>query len=445
MNPRSRALSLAAAALGLLVTAAPNPGAHSASSASETGPGRASCQGQPATIVGAPDKQRLKGTHGDDVIITGGAGTVWALRGNDLICVTGQSSNIQAGPGDDSVTTRGARASSHVGLNGGNDTFAGGSRPDFVFSGHGVDRISTGGGDDVYSPQLGGGTRSLDFVDLGPGNDSARTGPNVAGSLDGGTGVNTLTPILYLDEPQGPWVIDNTTMTGTRDGALRFRWTDFQRFTLFAWSTTGPIAFTGSAANEVVLPYASFVDRPDITAIDMRGGDDRVRYVNMIGPAVGGPGRDRLELIDFPALRSNGPPIRRLTADFQAGTVRTRASRAQVTEFEALLVNRFVTTVLRGTEQNNTLRVRHACHTLMEGLGGNDRLIASARGECSGRLADAFNGLPRVEAHGGTGDDLLIGRRTPDILTGEGGIDTVDGRGGSDRCRAETRLNCERR
>lgn len=443
MNRRSRASSLAVA-LGLLVAAAPTPGTPSASSASEPLPGTESCQGRPATIIGSPEDPRLKGTHGDDVIITGGVKTVWGLRGNDLICVTGRSRNIQAGPGDDSVTTRGGRVRSFIWLNAGVDTFIGGARPDAVLGGYGVDRISTGGGNDRYSPQLGGGRRSIDIVDLGPGDDYARTGPNVAGSLDGGTGLNTLTTVLDWDEPQGQWVIDNTNMTGTRDGELRFEWTGFRRFLLFALSTTGPIAFTGSDADEVVRFYAAYDDRPNITAIDMRGGADRVRYENMIGPAVGGPGRDRLELIDSHKERG-GPPIRLLTADLQAGAVSTGASRAQVTEFEALLVHGFVTAVLRGTEQNNTLRIRRACHTLMEGLAGNDRLIAGTRGQCSGRLADAFDGHRRVEARGGEGDDLLIGRRTPDVLTGEGGVDIADGRAGSDRCRAETRLNCEKR
>ena len=67
-----------AALLGLTVL---GPAAMPAQAAGET------CRGEAATIVGTGST--LTGTEGRDVIVTGPAGVVDALGGDDLICVTG--------------------------------------------------------------------------------------------------------------------------------------------------------------------------------------------------------------------------------------------------------------------------------------------------------------------------------------------------------------------
>ena len=62
------------------------------------------CQGRPATIVGAgPD---IQGTEGDDVIVTGASRTTYAGAGDDLICVSPDVLDavwVYAGDGDDVV------------------------------------------------------------------------------------------------------------------------------------------------------------------------------------------------------------------------------------------------------------------------------------------------------------------------------------------------------
>ena len=59
------------------------------------------CQGRAATIVGTgPD---IQGTPGDDVIVTGTSQFIYAVAGNDLVCVSPTAGRVYAGDGDDVV------------------------------------------------------------------------------------------------------------------------------------------------------------------------------------------------------------------------------------------------------------------------------------------------------------------------------------------------------
>src|SRR5688572_28863617 len=65
------------------------------------------CQNVPATIVGAPGIRLLEGTAGPDVIISGGARSVNAKAGDDIVCVTGATVFAAAASGNDVVSTSG--------------------------------------------------------------------------------------------------------------------------------------------------------------------------------------------------------------------------------------------------------------------------------------------------------------------------------------------------
>jgi sugar lactone lactonase YvrE len=63
---------------------------------------RATCAGRPATIVGTPGRDRLRGTARRDVIAgLGGADVVHALGGNDLVCAGPGNDVVHGGPGRD--------------------------------------------------------------------------------------------------------------------------------------------------------------------------------------------------------------------------------------------------------------------------------------------------------------------------------------------------------
>jgi hypothetical protein len=65
------------------------------------------CQDVPATIVGAPGVRLLEGTAGPDVIITGGARSVNAKAGDEIVCVTGATMFAAGASGNDVVSTSG--------------------------------------------------------------------------------------------------------------------------------------------------------------------------------------------------------------------------------------------------------------------------------------------------------------------------------------------------
>ena len=99
---RSGSTHSAAALLGLTLL---TPTHAATAAAAET------CQGVPATIVGTPEG-RVVGTAGDDVIVSGGAWSVKAGDGDDLVCIPpmegdllGNVVQVDAGAGDDTVVS----------------------------------------------------------------------------------------------------------------------------------------------------------------------------------------------------------------------------------------------------------------------------------------------------------------------------------------------------
>jgi Ca2+-binding RTX toxin-like protein len=89
----------------------------------------AACAGERATVIGTREAERLRGTHGDDVIVTGGGGDrVLGLRGDDLICGGGGADLIRGGGGDD--TLRGGPGKDELRGGHGSNECRGGRGPD---------------------------------------------------------------------------------------------------------------------------------------------------------------------------------------------------------------------------------------------------------------------------------------------------------------------------
>ena len=137
----------AAALLGLTLL---NPIQAATAAVAET------CQGVPATIVGTPEGD-VVGTAGDDVIVTGGAWSVDAGAGDDLVCIPplegdllGNVTEVDAGAGDDTVVSEGEHNHSWTTLGAGVDTFRGGGWEDRVEAGF-EDTVVADRGDDLVS------------------------------------------------------------------------------------------------------------------------------------------------------------------------------------------------------------------------------------------------------------------------------------------------------
>ena len=145
-----RTTTLTAAALLGLTLLAPT---QAATAAAET------CQGVPATIVGTPEG-RVVGTAGDDVIVSGGAWSVKAGDGDDLVCIPpmegdllGNVVEVDAGAGDDTVVSEGEHNNSWVTLGPGVDQFRGGGWEDRVEAGF-EDTVVADRGDDFVNYRI---------------------------------------------------------------------------------------------------------------------------------------------------------------------------------------------------------------------------------------------------------------------------------------------------
>lgn len=154
------------------------------------------CAGRPATIIGTPGDDHIKGTRRSDVII--------ALGGNDRIESFTGADTICAGPGADTVAAgpNGGRGGADLVLGGpGNDklalgpelgTLKGEAGNDVLVGSKGGDSLFGGRGDDT----LYGGpnpTYNSDLLVGGPGNDRlfGGSGPD---TLRGGPGRNEIVP-----------------------------------------------------------------------------------------------------------------------------------------------------------------------------------------------------------------------------------------------------------
>lgn len=430
-----RATTLTTAALlGLTLLA---PGTSSAA-VGET------CQGLPATIVGDPAQRDLRGTEGPDVIATQGSTFVWALGGDDLVCVTGTnwSARIDAGDGHDTVDATGAGSGSTTVLGTGADRFTGSRFGESVTAGTGTtqsldtetDVIETRGDYDDVVVSGQDGVANSDQVSLGRGTLTWHGIPTPTSLLDGGR-YSRLS--LELDA-HGRVVLDNVAGTLTQEGLPTMAIPGFTQFDIVTPDGSGPFQFVGSDTSETLdLTAWRFLDH----RVEMNGGSDRLRVraeheLHDLTAYDGGAGaRDQLtlmmpgqEVVDLDLDRG------RLTTGLRQ---RERTTSARAFESAGVMAQRVR---LVGTSRKNTLSV-DACRARVEGRGGRD-LISYLRQDtdetlpCRGRSATFV---------GGAGRDVLSGTPGPDRLLGGSGNDEAQGRKGRDVCEAEERHGCETR
>lgn len=409
------------------------------------------CQGMPATVVGSADIRKLSGTPGPDIIVSAGSKVVMAGSGDDLVCVTGPAGFVSAGSGDDVVTTSDGDFRTETVLGPGADQFTGGGRRDTVIQVPSVrvevDRIDTGAGADLYlersRQQLWpeGPPASSDIVDLGAGQDLASiTASNLAGSLDGGPGLNSLVVYDSTDHEFLPWGFDNVGGVATFDGEPRYHWTAFRRFD---FPRTGPVHFQGSDAAEVIRASEDAVGSVPILQLDMAGGDDRVVLFGFNTPVRGGRGSDSLRLLGFVDDRTR-TFARQVLVDLPRGFAHVSSSGTDdLLGVENVELDGFLTVELVGSSAANRFVVGRACETTMHGAAGADSLFTRRFHACPPERAEYWGISRGVVAFGEGGNDDLTGRGTDDQLVGGTGDDTVDGQDGFDTCSAEVERNCE--
>jgi Ca2+-binding RTX toxin-like protein len=413
----------AAVALGAL--------AVSPASASPVSALAETCHGQAATVVGGPEPS-LVGTTGADVIVTNGVARVYALNGDDLICVTGGTQFVDAGPDDDEVDATSRETAGQNVLGTGSDVFTGGPGYDRVVTGESreldaeTDRVDTGAGAaKVITGQPG--LVNDDRITLGdaPGRRghtvhfSGTQGPT--GQLRFGEGTNTLelggTPTgqeLVVDGWQGSAAVAGDTVLAW-DGVV-------ESYRILVVGPT-PVTFHGSGADESLSVFGGGA----VVRTDMDGGDDVVD-VSCLGAFVagslvrGGPGRD-LAVVN----RLQHCPESRI--DLREHRLLPGVGVRGVEDVDAYGPS----PRLQGDDGPNVLRT-FGCGALIRGGGGRDRVVASLDGACPGGGARLY---------GGPDGDRLVGTSAADRLVGGAGRDVAAGRSGRDTCRAEVETGCE--
>ncbi|GAW51556.1 MULTISPECIES: hypothetical protein [unclassified Nocardioides] len=425
-----RRLPLAA----MLVLAVPLLAALPAEAAPE-----ATCQGQPATIVGEPGGT-VTGTDGPDVIVTNGAAHTDAGAGDDLVCITDAGErrpDVWAGAGDDSVVDTSAR-SPHVLLGAGDDDFRGLTEESVTVDagdrdGIGHDVIdSLGGWDNVTSgvPEK----PNDDVIHLGGANDYLHLRGLPTGQVDGGDGSDLVT---LQDSRPAAWVIDLATGGSTVDGAP-IDVTGFERYSIarLAWSS---FDFTGSEGGDhlVTTLHDGTGGTGQLTARMGGGIDSLVVSTAMSGPYSGGAGSDHLTVLPTTDGQTLGPAF---AVDLERGRY-AEAGRpgVRISEWEAFGAERFRSVEMVGSPRADDLSTR-SCRGVIAGGAGADGISMVRPAIC-----------PRPERHpsvfrarGERGDDVLHGSRRNDRLVGGPGTDYAWGSTGRDVCLAETTDSCER-
>lgn len=140
------------------------------------------CYGLKPTILGTPNADLLiRGTLGNDVIMTfGGSDVIYASLGDDVICSGDGNDMVFGGGGKDIIFDDVGR--NLLNGDGGDDTIYGAKDRDVIFGGPGNDTIyGNGGGDVVY------GDAGDDLIYAGGGNDVA-LGLGGSDEIHGGDG-----------------------------------------------------------------------------------------------------------------------------------------------------------------------------------------------------------------------------------------------------------------
>ncbi len=153
------------------------------------------CNGLPATIVGTPGNDVLRGTNGADVIVgLGGNDILYGNNGDDVICGNAGNDTLYGNNGNDILL--GSFGNDMLDGSNGNDTLDGAAGTDTLKGSNGDDVMTGGDGNDSLT-----GGNGNDMLDGGADNDALAanngddmlTGGAGADLFSGGTGSDTNT------------------------------------------------------------------------------------------------------------------------------------------------------------------------------------------------------------------------------------------------------------
>ncbi|MGB0099523.1 MAG: calcium-binding protein [Nocardioides sp.] len=360
------------------------------------------CQGRPATVIGTPGDDRLRGTAGPDVIVgRGGDDRIRALAGDDLVCGGRGADDLLGGPGADEL--RGGAGA----VDG--STYTG----DVVDGGVGADVLAPGVGP---VPQRVRGVQRADTVsyrhsrravevDLEAGTARGQGADTIVGrgrlAVLGSRYDDVLRGSAGPDSLDGGRGDDQVSGGGGRDWLVADEGADQVdggRGSDFILASKGDDLLDGGPGADWIVA-ASWSPS---TVIGGPGNDYVSRWLTAgeVGTVDGGPGRNQLE-IDVQIWPGESNVRADLDRGSQTATIRAgeRTQTMAFADFDAFTLWGGDWT-FTGTEEDDFVQV----------LQG------------------------RLEAHGLGGDDWLMGDRRNDLLDGGDGTDTAWGGAGRNTC-----------
>ena len=417
---RSRFLPLlvVAIAAGLL---APAP------AAAETGP---MCAGRRATIVGTGGPDRLVGTDGSDVIVGfGGADVIYGRGGDDYICANQGHDQVYGEDGDDHIY--GGPGKGYLYGGDGNDRLVGGDQIDRLRGDAGADVLLGGLGNDTLKGGLGpdrlyggggadglDGERGRDSINGGPGVDRLRflVHRGVEVNLTRGTvltsdGAGSVTAVEDVWGTPGDDVLigdDRANELVSGGGRDRLEGRGGNDYLM------GGAELLGGAGNDVLRDF--YAGAPE-TMWGHSGNDRFITRWNGQTTAVGGPGGDRFEVLDY-CVYGRTDCGRDNTMRFYAGD---GTDRFLVDAHDGHRID-----LRAGTSTSSTTGLTVLIRNFEEVVGtrGDDTIIGSDRPE----YLMGSSGEDTIQ--GGGGNDILAGgSRAFDTCS-----DTIQGEGGDDVC-----------
>ncbi|MEI5672487.1 MULTISPECIES: calcium-binding protein [unclassified Nocardioides] len=357
------------------------------------------CQGEEVTIEAPASGTTVRGTKGPDVIdgIGRNSITILGLGGDDVICSgPGVAVVIEGGDGADRIEG-GDRAYEEVGhaevvalAGGAGDDVLRILTPGTLTGGPGNDRLVVEGVETLASVE----------VEPGPGDDVVVGGGRSTTLILGGTsGVRIVVPDGVSDGE------GHDTFSGVR----RFVGTEASDSFV---GGAGPDDFTGEQGKFDGAPDMA-VGGPGRDSLDLRGsafgqaGRDSLRVRGNGSVADGGPGSDFLA-----ALPSRECAMRRCRIELRGGVGR------DLVHFES--------SAGRGVRVD-----------LAQGRARHGRFVSALRS------VEDVVGTKRPDVLlGNERSNRLAGGKGRDVLNGRGGRDLADGGPGRDHCRAEVRRSC---
>ena len=402
------------------------PGTPAATAAAET------CLGQEATVVGgtAPG-DRVRGTDGDDVIVTSGA-SVWAGGGDDVICVlpgrTGAATTqVGAGDGDDQVRSE-VSSYTEVHLGDGDDVYTGAGTRVLVDSDPRSMR------DEAEYDDAVGATGDRDRVDLDDAASGAVIDINKAGMFDdeieaGGGWISLVAASFRNDVPVDVGTGGHLQVRAPARPYVLYDGADEMTYgsQTLRWENVSEIEVLG--ARGLVYRGGPGPDRARIGgvgSVSSGGGNDTIWVYGLAGSAratlAGGTGDDTFRM-PFEFIGAN------VALDLAARTVRVGSHSKVVAGGEAGWLETRGSLTMLGSAGDDVLN-GSSCRTVLRGGKGRDRISAGtpilADYPCvvparrpllyGGDGSDRLSATAALAMNGGAGHDRILGGFRDDVI-----------------------------